>query len=38
MPIIGTTDGTGGGYTLSASGNVQGGTEVNAGNIDTVSA
>jgi len=35
MPIIGTTDGTGGGYTLAASGNVQGGTVVNAGNIDT---
>tara|TARA_R110000796_G_scaffold228892_1_gene346126 strand:- start:1039 stop:1722 length:684 start_codon:yes stop_codon:yes gene_type:complete len=35
MPIIGTTDGTGGGYTLSASGNVQGGTVINAGAIDT---
>lgn len=35
MPVIGTTDGTGGGYTLSASGNVQGGTVINAGNIDT---
>jgi hypothetical protein len=35
MAVIGTTDGTGGGWTLSASGNVQGGTVVGAGNIDT---
>lgn len=31
MPVIGTTDGTGGGYTLAASGNVQGGTVIQAG-------
>lgn len=35
MATIGTTDGTGGGWTLADSGNVQGGTVVSAGNIDT---